>query len=74
MTEWIEVHEASFVRSEPYKNKAEIQADYDADRDFREFSGRYVNRQDARKYGLVLMVRYGKGYSKVMPVEDKEVK
>lgn len=45
-----------------YKNKAEVFADWDADKDFRETaSGSYVNKSGADALGLKVIIRYGKG-------------
>lgn len=45
-----------------YKNKAAALADWDADKDFRETaSGSYVNKSQAERMGLKVIIRYGKG-------------
>lgn len=66
--EWIEV-EPAYGRD--YKNQKDLKTDWDADKDFRDTaSGRYVNKSDATRYGLKVIVRYGKGL-KVCDVSSK---
>ena len=44
-----------------YKNQKEVKADWDADKDFRETaSGSYINKSQAERMGLKVVVRYGK--------------
>lgn len=40
-------------------------ADWDADLDFRSTTGPYVNKSDALRLGLHVIVRYGRDFSRV---------
>lgn len=54
--EWIEV-EPAYGRD--YKNQKDLKADWNANKDFRDTaSGRYVNKADADRLGLKVIVRY----------------
>lgn len=65
MARWIELLPAY---GRDYKNQDEVRADWEAGKDFRHpTSGRYVNKEDAERYGLKVMVRYA-GFKKVMEV------
>lgn len=53
---WIEV-EPAYGRD--YKNQAQVKADWNADKDFREtVSGSYINKSGAKALGLKVIVRY----------------
>lgn len=54
--EWIEVGPAY---GRDYKNQKDLKADWDANKDFRDLSsGKYVNKADAERLGLKVIVRY----------------
>lgn len=64
---WIEVTPA-FGRD--YKNQAQVKADWNADKDFRETSsGSYINKSGAAALGLKVIVRYANNL-KVMQVKS----
>jgi len=44
-----------------YKNQKEVQADWDAGKDFMDlFSRSYINKQDAEQNDLTVVIRYAK--------------
>lgn len=63
MVESVEVKRAPWGAE--VKTQRDIDLAYDTGADFVDFSGRAVNRQDAKNLGLRLLVRYGKNYTKV---------
>lgn len=66
--QWIEV-EPAYGRD--YRNQKDLKADWQANKDFRDTaSGKYVNKADAERLGLKVIVRYGKGL-KVCNVSTK---
>lgn len=73
MSQYEEVKKASFEPGAPFKNQKEITEHYNAFRDFQMFStGQYINREDAEKQDVKLMVRYGgkSGVDKVFIVNQ----
>jgi len=56
--DWIEVI-AAYGRN--YSNQAEIQADWNANKDFRVPYGPVTNKQDCDEAGIRVIVRYGQG-------------
>jgi hypothetical protein len=56
--DWIEVRAAY---GKTYANQKAVQADWDADKDFRIAGGPYINKTDATRAGLRVIVRYGVG-------------
>lgn len=55
---WLEVIPAY---GRDYNNQKEVQADWDAGKDFQDpFSRSFVNKQDAVQAGLKVIIRYSK--------------
>lgn len=55
MTQWVEVVPAY---GRDYTSQKQIQADWDANKDFKITTGGYVNKSDAQRFGLKVIVRY----------------
>lgn len=63
---WEEV-KAAYGRE--YKTQAEIKKDWNQNKDFQMFStGQYLNKRDAERYDINVVVRYGKNFEKVVGV------
>jgi hypothetical protein len=44
-----------------YKNQSEVKSDWSADKDFQDpFRGSYLNKSDADRLGLKVLVRYAR--------------
>jgi len=43
-----------------YKSQAEVKKDWNANLDFRAYTGQYINKSDAKRLGYSVIVRYAK--------------
>lgn len=43
-----------------YKSQAEVKADWNANLDFRAYTGQYINKSDAQRLGYKVLVRYAR--------------
>lgn len=51
-----------------YRNQTEIKKDWKDNKDFQTFEGPYINKADADRLGEIVVVRYGKDFTKVCGV------
>jgi hypothetical protein len=52
--------EATPAYGRDYKSQAEVKADWNANLDFRAYSGQYINKSDAKRLGYKVLVRYAR--------------
>lgn len=55
MNKWLEVYPAY---GRDYKTQKEVKAAWAAGEDFRTYAGPYVNKEDAKREGYKVLVRY----------------